>query len=304
MPPKRKLPDLDAKLKGKPNKVPPPEFSLMPMHTLTTFVGRRNSGKTYAALQLALMMKEEGAINRVFVISPTYHQNGFMTLLECEEGDVYTDSDNAFEHLVEIEGKIEEAAELWRKELEYTIIHGKWKKNKTVLTEPEKMRLDEEGYRQPQPDHKRPNCLLIIDDCSHSVMFSRSTANPLVHLCLRHRHLHGVGISIFFCLQTYKAFPRALRLNTCAYALFKTKDQAEIESFWEEMAGVVDKEDFSRMFEHATREDHGFLWADLCQRDDSKVFRIGFQGPFLNPHGGGDSEVPDQLSPGAAHRAA
>jgi hypothetical protein len=71
------------------------------------------------------------------------------------------------------------------------------------------------------------------------------------------------------------------------------------------MAGVVDKEDFSRMFEQATREEHAFLWADLCNRDDSKVFRIGFQGPFLNPHGGGgDSEVPDQLSPGAAHRAA
>lgn len=150
------------------------------MHTLTTFVGRRNSGKTYSAIQLILMMKQEKAINRVFVISPTYDQNHFLTLLEAEDEDVYKNLDEAFEALEDIERKVEEAAELWKRELEYTVIYGKWVKNKTAIDEVERHKLEEEGYRKPEPDLKRPNCLLFIDDASHSIIYSRNSQNPLV----------------------------------------------------------------------------------------------------------------------------
>jgi hypothetical protein len=278
---KIKLANLDKEMKGQLNKIPPPDFSLFPMHSLVTFVGRRNSGKTYSMLQLALAMKQEEAINQVFVISPTFDQNRFMTLLEAKPDDVYRDTDNAFAHLEDIERKVEEAAEDWKKELEYSIIYGRWKSNKTATSEVDRHKLEEEGYRQPQPEQKRPKCLLIIDDCSHSQLFARSLANPLVNLCLRHRHLAGVGISIVFALQTYKGLPRSLRLNSCQFALFKTKDKEEILSFFEEVAGTIEKDKFFRIFEEATREPHAFLFVDLCQADDSKVFRRGFDGPFL-----------------------
>jgi hypothetical protein len=120
--PKRlKLPDLDREMKGKLNKIPPPEFSLFPLHSLVTMVGRRNSGKTYASIQLLLAMKREGAINRIFIISPTYSQNHFLTLLEADPSDVYEDAEDAFAHLTDIENKVGEAAELWQRELEYAV---------------------------------------------------------------------------------------------------------------------------------------------------------------------------------------
>lgn len=119
---KLEVPNLNKELHGI-NAIPPPEFSLFPMHSLVTFVGRRGSGKTYAATQLALMMLKEGSINRSFIISPTYKENRFLSLLETDPDDVYTDidEDNAFRHLKDIERKVEEAAELWKKELEYDV---------------------------------------------------------------------------------------------------------------------------------------------------------------------------------------
>lgn len=116
------IPNLDKELRGI-NAIPPPTFSLFPMHSLVTFVGRRGSGKTYAATQLALMMLKEGSINRSFIISPTYKENRFLSLLETDPEDVYTDidEDNAFRHLKDIERKVEDAADLWKKELEYDV---------------------------------------------------------------------------------------------------------------------------------------------------------------------------------------
>jgi hypothetical protein len=78
-----------------------------------------------------------------------------------------------------------------------------------------------------------------------------------------------------------QGLPRSLRLNSCQFALFKTKDKEEILSFFEEVAGTIEKDKFFRIFEEATREPHAFLFVDLCQADDSKVFRRGFDGPFL-----------------------
>lgn len=112
-------------------------------------------------------------------------------------------------------------------------------------------------------------------------------------------------------IQILQAFPRALRLNTCSFALFKTRDQQEIDSLFEEVAGVSDKENFYSIFERATAEPFGFLWINLCERDDSKVFRKGFTGEFLDAgepgryyqDGGGGANA-DQLGGGAAHRQA
>lgn len=278
---KVKLPNLDAELKGL-NKIPPPEFSLFPMHSLVTFVGRRNSGKTYSAIQLALMMKRENAINRMFIISPTFKENRFLSLLEPDEKDVYThiEGDQAFAALSDIEQKLEEAAAEWEKELKYDVIYQKWKGNKTALTPREQDLMEQEAYRNPDPEGKRPKCALFLDDCSHSALFTTGRQNPLVNMSLRHRHLSGVGLTIFYALQNFKALTRALRLNTCQFALFKTQDKTELDALYEEVAGVVSKENFLRYFEEGTREPHDFLWVDLNQTDDRKIFRKGFDTPL------------------------
>lgn len=71
---KVRVPDLERELK-RLNRVPPPPFSLCELHAIISFIGRRGSGKTYSAVQMALLMKAEGSINRIFVVSPTCNNN-------------------------------------------------------------------------------------------------------------------------------------------------------------------------------------------------------------------------------------
>jgi hypothetical protein len=115
-------------------------------------------------------------------------------------------------------------------------------------------------------------------------------------LTLRHRHLHAVGITIVWALQTFKGLTRALRLNTCQFGLWKTLDKSEQEAMFEEIAGVCSKEQFFALFKQATQKPHDFLWCDLVQPDETKVFRQNFDGPYLQYHGPEDEEAADQLA--------
>ena len=57
--------------------------------------------------------------------------------------------------------------------------------------------LENADYHKP-PEVPRPSPLLIVDDMSHSEIYSTSRQNPFINLCLRHRHInHGKGITFF-----------------------------------------------------------------------------------------------------------
>jgi hypothetical protein len=128
----------------------------------------------------------------------------------------------------------------------------------------------------------KPAPVLFIDDMSHSDIYSTSRVNPLVNLCLRHRHLGGAGfgVSIYFAVQTFKTgVPKALRNNCQQFFIFQGSDISVLESMYEEFAGLCSKDQFYELYEKAIGEDpasHHFLTVDKNASDYTRVFRRDF----------------------------
>ena len=135
----------------------------------------------------------------------------------------------------------------------------------------------------------KPAPVLFIDDMSHSDIYSTSRVNPLVNLCLRHRHLGGAGfgVTIYFAVQTFKTgVPKALRNNCQQFFIFQGSDISVLESMYEEFGGLCSKDQFYQMYETAIGDDpasHHFLTVDKNASDYTRVFRRDYNEVLLLP---------------------
>jgi len=255
----------------------PPE--LFRLHTLSAFFGPRGSGKTNGAVLLAKRYLDYGSFTRVYIISPTYESNPAFEVLGADPEDVYTDLGTILQSIQDIVGKIEVEAELYRDEEEYADMYARAMDGKSVSMS-EQIRLEKEGYREPVP-MVRPYPLVIIDDCSHSQIYSTSRSNPFVNLCLRHRHVggEGFGCSIFMLVQNYKTgVPKPIRQNLQQFFIWRTADRSQLEAMWEEFANLIDLENFVRLYHLAVDADkHDFMTVDMNPVDeDVGNFRRNF----------------------------
>ena len=134
------------------------------------------------------------------------------------------------------------------------------------------------NYEAPPKNIPRPSPLLVIDDMSHSDIYSTSRQDPFINLALRHRHINkGTGISIFMAVQTFlTGLPKAIRQNVCQFFIWPTKDETQLESIYHEIANLVDKETFISIYEEATKLPHSFLTIDVNVSDPSRQFRRNF----------------------------
>lgn len=88
------------------------------------------------------------------------------------------------------------------------------------------------------------------------------------HFALRHRHIgDGLGISIFLATQNFKAktggLPLAIRDNTTAIMLFRTKNNMVLKGVMDEVSDDVTPEEFMAAYELATSQgDHDFLFLE------------------------------------------
>lgn len=132
------------------------------------------------------------------------------------------------------------------------------------------------------PDIPRPSPLLIIDDMSHSDLYTPSKKNSFINLCLRHRHLFQVGLSIFMLVQTFKTgIPKCLRQNIQQFFLWPTHDMSQLESMYDEFANLCTKEDFMDMYKRATKNSHDFMTVDMNASDSLLRFRKCFDTILL-----------------------
>lgn len=136
----------------------------------------------------------------------------------------------------------------------------------------------------------KPAPVLFIDDMSHSDIYSTSRVNPLVNLCLRHRHLGGAGfgISIYFAVQTFKTgVPKALRNNCQQFFLFKGSDISVLDSMYEEFGGLCSRDQFDELYVNAIGPDpssHHFLTVDKNASEYNRVFRRNFNEILVIEH--------------------
>jgi hypothetical protein len=284
-----KLPNALANvgLKYKKLKTPHASPSLFKLHTLAAFIGPRGSGKTNAAVLLAQRYLEDGSFTRVFIMSPTYDSNKVFELLDANPEDVFKDMQTAVADLDTIINAIAEDVEDYEKAKEYKRVYKKWKKFQKGKGPPllvREMNLIENNNFRPGEDVPRPSPLLIIDDMSHSDLYSPSKRNQFVNLCLRHRHLHQVGLSIFMLVQNYRnGIPKCLRQNVQQFFLWPTHDMTQLQAMYEEFANLCTYEDFIAMYHKCTTGKHDFMTIDLNAKDDLLRFRKCFDEMVLPP---------------------
>lgn len=271
-------------IKNEPIKVKKPEppktsKDMFKLHFLSAFIGNRNSGKTNSAILLSKKLQDEKSIDRIFIISPTYHNNPIFSVLNIDEDDIYTDLENVFGALDEIQDKVHLEKQSYddyhdyKKIIEKLIIKGE-----NALTFREISLLELNDYKLPFNKYggKKPGLLLIIDDASHSKIF-KSGRNPFINLALRHRHLHSIGISIMLLVQNWVGITKTIRQNLNLIFLYKTHDETQLDDVYKQLlANQMKKEQFIELYDHATKDDHHFLTIDLDAKNKNKKFRKDF----------------------------
>jgi len=252
-------------------KLPYPK-KLFKIHTMAAFVGQCGSGKTNAATLLALPYFAEGYFTNVYIISPTIENNQIFFTLGLKDEDVYSDFNNPDVALQDVLRKVDELAVAYKDKLLYKKAYQAYKKGKETYAM--RVLLTEKRFEKPE-EAVRPVPLLILDDLSHSRVYSTSRQNPMVNLALRHRHIsEGIGISIFMLVQNFKSVPRALRQNISVFAIFRTEDVGQLEEIYEELAGTVTLDEFLSAFYEATKDSkHDFLAIDRFNGDFQHTFR-------------------------------
>lgn len=257
------------------------------MHQLSLFVAKRGSGKSVSISNLVRMF----GFDRVFIISPTIHSNKQMwTGLPIGLGDSFDDPDEAGivqEIIDQIDAERDDLVR-YRTELK------EWEKRQRQKPSSQFQTLFGSEYDDPKPEHRWcgriPRLALIIDDCQSTKLFNN---RKFLNAVTRHRHLGqlpeggAIGISMFVAIQNYKAnsggCPRVLRNNCTTLAVFKMKDNKELDAIYEEVAGEIDQETFEDVYAEATLEPYSFLFIDLHKKDNHpSMFRKRFN-EFLIP---------------------
>lgn len=268
-------------------KLPTPETadSLFALHTLAAFIGPRGSGKTNAVVLLAKRYLDDGSINRVFIISPTYDSNRIFDLLHPQPEDVYKSMHSCLQDLQTILSQIEQMVLDFNRNKAYNKIYDSWKRFESGVGPALSMmnyNIVERNNFEPMERLPRPSPLLIIDDMSHSDLYTPSKKNAFINLCLRHRHIFKVGVSIFMLVQTFKTgIPKCLRQNIQQFFLWPTHDMSQLESMYEEFANLCTREDFMEMFLRTTKTPHQFMTIDLNAKEPLLRFRKNFDTILL-----------------------
>lgn len=261
--------------------VPAVPDGLFKLHTLAAFIGCRGSGKTNACVLLAQRYFDEGVFNRVFVISPTYESNPQFEALKPDPMDVYKSITNAISDLDDILVKVKQDVEDHEKREEYKAVFHRWIRKKATMRDMNILEINE--FKKPV-NIPKPCPLLIIDDMSHSPLYQPSKKNPFINLCLRHRHLHRVGITIYMLVQNFMSgIPKCLRQNVQQYYLWPTHDMTQLESMYHEFANICTYDQFLEVFREATNTPHSFLTIDLNASDESQRFRKNFDTALVLP---------------------
>lgn len=269
--------------------VPKHPDHLFPLHSLMAFVGPRGSGKTNACTLLAKAYIDAGSFTRVFVCSPTYDSNPeFEEILQPDPEDVYQNADMMDESIAEIVKKIEDEGEKYKLYLEYKAAYKRWKKGKHTFKD--EVTLEHNNYEKP-PDMPRPAPLMILDDLSHTKIYSSSRNNPFNNLCLRHRHLAAkdtpggaIGVTIMMLVQNFKTgVPKFLRQNMQQFFIWPTHDFDVLKNMFAEFANLCSYETFFHIYLKAIEGEHNFLTVDPNAKDKTRRFRRNFDQLLVIP---------------------
>lgn len=238
---------------------------------LLSACGSRGSGKSMTMTNLLRLYQDypqkdgKKTWDRVFVVSPTYEENAhYWKFLDIDDDDAYlTPSINSINEVVaKIDEDIEEYKEYLEKKQEaIKVLKKLMEYGIERLTDRELLLLYEINFDIKnltwKYDREVPPCFcLIIDDCSHSKIFSNSGTNKFSNLALRNRHKNT---TIAMMVQSYKTgVPKFLRQgNLSCLMLWRIYDQKLIDDIYQEVSNDLTKDEWEKLFQYATDDEHG-----------------------------------------------
>lgn len=279
------VPDLDPKYR----KDRPVPKHMARANFLGMCVGSRNSGKTYASVQLIKMYDAAKSFDHLYLWAPCFEKDPVYSLLD--DGKQFYKlktfgnfAINDFNETIKEVQAINKSYDMYEADLKV------WKKfcrmrDPRRLTDDEVMALERMGWREPQTDYKEgaPTHLLVFDDCVGSKeLYRTDSKGPVASWVIKHRHDR---CGVLFISQIFNnAVPKQIRSNLSMVMLFAQKNENIRKSASLEFSSFVSAEDFARMWEEATLEKFHFLYADFdskCKPDER--FRVCFDRAIVAP---------------------
>lgn len=254
------------------------------LHQLCILTAKRGGGKTVAVSNLIRHYKDRGYLDRVYVITPTYGSNKqIWDICGVHEEDVIDISVDAIDTLIH---RVEREKRDWDDFLRQKEIYNERGSDKLrFVSDDDLLRWADRGFfsgKKPQWKYSRevpPRLAVVIDDALNSPVMS-SKRSGLINLCLRHRHLSCIGISIFLLVQSYVAqggVPRVIRENTTSLFVFKTSDERILQKLYEELdLEGVSFDRFMEMMRYAHEKPYNYLLIDFSPKEKRLRFRSGY----------------------------
>jgi hypothetical protein len=232
--------------------------------------GKTGSGKSTALIQMLKAYCDSGVFQKVVLISPTAAYDAKYKLLPLSA----VHEDYSDELLSDIMEEQKEDMEEYQQTEEDIRLYQKFMRHKR-LTKKELLRLytmlnplTEEFDKPVQRFDKLPYMAVILDDLGGTPAF-RNGNNFLNSTCCKSRHYKS---NFFVCVQHPYQMPRALRSQCSHCMLFATKDRKLLEELAKENCSHLTPEEFSAMFQHATKEPHDFMMCDFKKNEVRRNF--------------------------------
>jgi len=255
-----------------------PDF--ISMHSVILAIAKRGVGKTCSFSNLLRLMKKNNALDRLILVSPTYHNNAhYFKDLPLEQEDVLEpniDAPKMIEEILDTEAQ------------EYEEYHEKlkrWKKLNKMLKDktksihdiPNELLIEFEDTMYNPPEHKyngkKPVIVVLFDDVQgNDIMLPRAKLNQLV---TTHRHKGklkngALGVTLLFATQNYTSnqmgLNKSIRGNLTHLLVFKNKNIKELEKIAEECSGEINQDTFFQVYDKAIQSPHDFLFIDLHKK--------------------------------------
>lgn len=239
-------------------------------HMTWMISGKTGSGKSTALIQMLKAYCDSGVFQKVVLISPTAAYDAKYKLLPLSA----VHEDYSDELLSDIMEEQKEDMEEYQQTEEDIRLYQKFMRHKR-LTKKELLRLytmlnplTEEFDKPVQRFDKLPYMAVILDDLGGTPAF-RNGNNFLNSTCCKSRHYKS---NFFVCVQHPYQMPRALRSQCSHCMLFATKDKKLLEELAKENCSHLTPEEFSAMFQHATKEPHDFMMCDFKRNEVRRNF--------------------------------
>ena len=271
------------------------EKSFVKLHQLLCVVGKRGSGKTVFIVNFLRMMKEQGCLDKLILITPTYESNksNFKGLPVDESNIIDPNDPTAVQQVRDIVDIERDLLDQYYAKLDRYNELMKEIKSRKPIEEIDEYLLEEFGEEMQKPKHyldgRKPVICCFIDDSLGTKIYGNKSG--LSNLVILHRHLgvskalgSALGITMIFATQSYKSnvygISPTIRNNCTSLAVFQTKSEKELLGIAEEVAGFCTKEEFLDVYNKAMTEcdngckaEHNVLFIDTSPYDGNSHFR-------------------------------